>query len=190
MSVAHRSSICLALLKIIYCGYIGPSHLTPKPKETLCKHSCQCVLLTIISLNAVSWSITVFCVILFSFSNFLSWGKRVLYMPAHQDVCVCAWHVLAYVEGGNYHWQSWWLRSLVPTLRRPSQEDCYKFKARLGYLVSSKPTRVKDPVFKERKRRKEKEIETHQSCLQAHSCIYFLHRANGCSSVDFIAKAR
>lgn len=174
LHIAYRSSIFLAWLRNIYCDYMGPSPHTPKPKGTLCKHSCQCALLTILSLNAFNWAITVFCVPLCSASNFLSeeslYSTYMLTMLTIQwDVCACAWLLLAYVEGWEYLCQVWWLTSLVPILRRLSRQDCYRFKARLGYIVSSKSTRVKDPVFKERKRKK-KEIETHQSCLQPHSC--------------------
>lgn len=149
---------------------IWDHHLILQNQKRHCRHSCQCVLLTIISLDAFNWAITLFYVPLCSASSFLS--EESLYsaymltmLTIRWDVCACAWLLLAYVEGWEYLCQVWWLTSLVPILRRLSQQDCYKFKARLGYIVSSKPTKVKDPVFKEKEREKEKKRNRNPSAL-------------------------
>lgn len=31
--------------------------------------------------------------------------------------------------------QAWWLMPIIPALKRLRQEDCHKFKVKLGYIV-------------------------------------------------------
>lgn len=121
--------------------------------------------LTVISLNAVFLSL----VILITETAGISTGiyVNILYSFT-QRLCVYELRKhkrLSKLCIKNMGSWVWWYTPIIPTIEKLKQENHHKFKARLGYIVSSEPawtTHIVKPCLKVKKRikrdKKRKEI--------------------------------